>query len=125
MVCWLWSLSAVIGCHWPLSLAVSHIQQILHTQIAQTSTHSFVNSTSTFFPPFIPLLFPPTPFIRPDTSSAAYWQSVPNSLQWPVVAVATCAAIIASQALISGSFTIAQQVGAALVAWWVLGGGVC
>ncbi|KAI3432754.1 hypothetical protein D9Q98_004295 [Chlorella vulgaris] len=46
---------------------------------------------------------------RPDTSSAAYWQSVPNSLQWPVVAVATCAAIIASQALISGSFTIAQQ----------------
>jgi K+ transporter len=50
---------------------------------------------------------------------------VPNSLQWPVVAVATCAAIIASQALISGSFTIAQQVGAALVAWWVLGGGVC
>lgn len=50
----------------------------------------------------------------PATAAAAYWQSVPGPVLWPVVVLATAAAIIASQALISGAFSIVQQVGRAL-----------
>ncbi|HPS77466.1 MAG TPA: potassium transporter Kup [Thermoanaerobaculaceae bacterium] len=38
-----------------------------------------------------------------------FYALAPSSLHYPVVAVATVAAIIASQALISGSFSLAQQ----------------
>lgn len=46
----------------------------------------------------------------PATAAAAYWESVPNPVLWPVVVLATAATIIASQALISGAFSIVQQV---------------
>ncbi|KAL4425076.1 hypothetical protein ABPG77_010390 [Micractinium sp. CCAP 211/92] len=46
---------------------------------------------------------------NPATSSAAYWESVPSPVLWPVVVLATSAAIIASQALITGAFSIVQQ----------------
>ncbi len=66
------------------------------------------------------------PRCSPATSSAAYWESVPSPVLWPVVVLATSAAIIASQALITGAFSIVQQVfittaalccAAALQAW--------
>lgn len=50
---------------------------------------------------------------RPEAAATAYWSSVPPSLLWPMVVIATLAAIIASQALITGSFSIVQQVRAA------------
>ncbi|XP_060181388.1 potassium transporter 5-like [Lycium barbarum] len=41
--------------------------------------------------------------------SDTFYKSLPHSLYWPVFAVAVLAAIIASQALISGTFAIIQQ----------------
>ena len=43
------------------------------------------------------------------TASAVYWSSIPHMFIWPSVVIATCAAIIASQALITGTFTVVQQ----------------
>ncbi|MCD7456621.1 hypothetical protein HAX54_032401 [Datura stramonium] len=44
-----------------------------------------------------------------DDVSDTFYKSIPQSLYWPVFAVAVLAAIIASQALISGTFAIIQQ----------------
>ncbi|XP_049343962.1 potassium transporter 5-like [Solanum verrucosum] len=44
-----------------------------------------------------------------DDVSDTFYKSIPNGLYWPVFAVAVLAAIIASQALISGTFAIIQQ----------------
>ncbi|TMW87195.1 hypothetical protein EJD97_020300 [Solanum chilense] len=44
-----------------------------------------------------------------DDISDTFYKSIPNGLYWPVFAVAVLAAIIASQALISGTFAIIQQ----------------
>lgn len=46
---------------------------------------------------------------RPEAAARAYWASVPAPLLWPAVVLATLAAVIASQALITGSFSIVQQ----------------
>ncbi|PRW58025.1 Potassium transporter family isoform C [Chlorella sorokiniana] len=46
---------------------------------------------------------------NPAAAATAYWSSMPSSLLWPMVVIATLAAIIASQALITGSFSIVQQ----------------
>jgi KUP system potassium uptake protein len=43
------------------------------------------------------------------TSTSVYWSSVPEKLIWPSVVIATMAAIIASQALITGTFTVVKQ----------------
>ncbi|ABT16830.1 hypothetical protein ATCV1_Z696R [Acanthocystis turfacea chlorella virus 1] len=43
------------------------------------------------------------------TYSSLYWSSIPVSLKWPAVVIATLASIIASQALISGLFTVYHQ----------------
>jgi KUP system potassium uptake protein len=43
------------------------------------------------------------------TYSSLYWSSIPTSLKWPSVVIATLASIIASQALISGLFTVYHQ----------------
>lgn len=51
----------------------------------------------------------------PPAAAAAYWESVPSPVLWPVVVLATAAAIIASQALITGAFSIVQQVRVAQV----------
>ncbi|PHT78049.1 hypothetical protein T459_16101 [Capsicum annuum] len=44
-----------------------------------------------------------------DDVSDTFYKSLPHSIYWPVFAVAVLAAIIASQALISGTFAIIQQ----------------
>jgi KUP system potassium uptake protein len=43
------------------------------------------------------------------TSTSVYWSSVPEKLIWTSVVIATLAAIIASQALITGTFTVVRQ----------------
>ncbi|KAH9774343.1 Potassium transporter 5 [Citrus sinensis] len=50
-------------------------------------------------------------FLRkhPDLVSNTFFKSVPGPVYWPMFVVAVLAAIIASQALISGTFSIVQQ----------------
>ncbi|AGE55774.1 potassium transporter [Acanthocystis turfacea Chlorella virus MN0810.1] len=43
------------------------------------------------------------------TYSSLYWSSIPAPLKWPAVVIATLASVIASQALISGLFTVYHQ----------------
>ncbi|XP_060215738.1 putative potassium transporter 12 [Lycium barbarum] len=45
----------------------------------------------------------------PQSAGRIFYDSVPNSLFWPVFAIATVAAIIASQAMISASFSCVKQ----------------
>lgn len=45
----------------------------------------------------------------PEAAPTAFWSAVPAQLYWPMVALATVAAVIASQALITGCFSIVQQ----------------
>lgn len=44
-----------------------------------------------------------------QTASTAFWSSTPQSIAVPVIIIATLAAIIASQALITGAFSIMKQ----------------
>ncbi|XP_062088418.1 potassium transporter 5-like [Humulus lupulus] len=44
-----------------------------------------------------------------DIVSDTFYKSIPKPLYWPMFVVAVCAAIIASQAMISGTFSIIQQ----------------
>ncbi|XP_058742636.1 potassium transporter 5-like [Vicia villosa] len=44
-----------------------------------------------------------------DLVSATFYKSIPASMYWPMFVVAVLAAIIASQAMISGTFSIIQQ----------------
>ncbi|CAK8544313.1 unnamed protein product [Lathyrus sativus] len=44
-----------------------------------------------------------------DLVSATFYKSIPDSMYWPMFVVAVLAAIIASQAMISGAFSIIQQ----------------
>ncbi|XP_022887574.1 putative potassium transporter 12 isoform X3 [Olea europaea var. sylvestris] len=46
---------------------------------------------------------------HPDSASSIFYESVPDRLFWPVFAIATVAAIIASQAMISASFSCIKQ----------------
>ncbi|KAF6159753.1 hypothetical protein GIB67_030011 [Kingdonia uniflora] len=46
---------------------------------------------------------------NPENISTAFYSSVPGPVFWPVFIVATLAAIVASQALISASFSIIRQ----------------
>ncbi|KAL6777355.1 KUP1 [Auxenochlorella protothecoides x Auxenochlorella symbiontica] len=52
-----------------------------------------------------------TAFIIHDRSAAptAFWSSVPKPIYWPMVVIATLAAVLASQAMITGCFSIVQQ----------------
>ncbi|OMO78191.1 potassium transporter [Corchorus capsularis] len=45
----------------------------------------------------------------PDSSARIFYDSVPDSLFWPVLVVATIAAMIASQAMISATFSCVKQ----------------
>ncbi|KAI3874662.1 hypothetical protein MKW92_022432 [Papaver armeniacum] len=44
-----------------------------------------------------------------DQVANTFYESIPGSFYWPMFVVAVCAAIIASQAMISGTFSIIQQ----------------
>ncbi|KAK8944132.1 Potassium transporter 26 [Platanthera zijinensis] len=46
---------------------------------------------------------------NPDKLSTAFYSSVPEPIFWPMFVVATLAAVVASQALISASFSIIRQ----------------
>ena len=46
---------------------------------------------------------------NPDKISTTFYSSVPEPIFWPMFVVATLAAIVASQALISASFSIIRQ----------------
>jgi KUP system potassium uptake protein len=45
----------------------------------------------------------------PSTATNPFFLLAPSSLLWPLVVIATIAAVIASQALISGAFSLTQQ----------------
>ncbi|XP_021775446.1 potassium transporter 5-like [Chenopodium quinoa] len=47
--------------------------------------------------------------LHPDKVGNAFYNAIPGPLYWPMFAVAVLAAIIASQAMISGTFSIIQQ----------------
>ena len=46
---------------------------------------------------------------HPSAKSNPFWQMVPEIAYWPVLALATAAAVIASQAVITGAFSMTQQ----------------
>ncbi|KAH7560721.1 hypothetical protein JRO89_XS10G0083100 [Xanthoceras sorbifolium] len=46
---------------------------------------------------------------HPENAKDAFYKSVPDPLYWPMFVVAVLAAIISSQALISGAFSLIQQ----------------
>lgn len=46
---------------------------------------------------------------NPDAFATLFWSSTPETVYWPVVVLATMAAIIASQAMITGAFSVAHQ----------------
>lgn len=46
---------------------------------------------------------------HPDSASRIFYDSIPDGLFWPVFVVATIAAVIASQAMISASFSCIKQ----------------
>ncbi len=45
----------------------------------------------------------------PSARENPFWRMVPEVAYWPVFLLATCAAVIASQAVITGAFSITQQ----------------
>jgi KUP system potassium uptake protein len=46
---------------------------------------------------------------HPETRVNPFWEMVPTLVFWPVMLLATAAAVIASQAVITGAFSITQQ----------------
>jgi KUP system potassium uptake protein len=46
---------------------------------------------------------------NPEAAKNPFWEMIPSAAYWPILALATCATIIASQAVISGAFSITQQ----------------
>ena len=47
---------------------------------------------------------------EPQNYASLFWSWVPGRVQWPMLILATAATIIASQALISASFSLVSQV---------------
>ena len=46
---------------------------------------------------------------QPEAASNPFYLMAPNAFQWPLLILATAAAVVASQALISGAFSLTQQ----------------
>ena len=46
---------------------------------------------------------------NPSAAENPFWMMVPEFIYWPVFAIATVAAVIASQAVITGAFSVTQQ----------------
>ncbi|KAL8513461.1 hypothetical protein ACS0TY_012792 [Phlomoides rotata] len=70
-----------------------------------------MSMSSVVYPSIILAYFGQASFLREHNSmvSNAFYASVPKKIYWPMFVVAIMAAIIASQALISGTFSIIQQ----------------
>ncbi|KAM3358726.1 putative potassium transporter 12 [Capsicum galapagoense] len=67
--------------------------------------------TSVVFPCLLLAYFGQAAFLMqyPQSAGRIFYDSIPNSLFWPVFLIATVAAIIASQAMISASFSCVKQ----------------
>jgi KUP system potassium uptake protein len=46
---------------------------------------------------------------RPDTAANPFFQMIPQMAYWPVLVLGICASVIASQAVITGAFSVTQQ----------------
>ncbi|ATQ44689.1 potassium transporter Kup [Caulobacter mirabilis] len=46
---------------------------------------------------------------HPETATNPFWQMVPQVVYWPVLVLGACATVIASQAVITGAFSVTQQ----------------
>jgi KUP system potassium uptake protein len=46
---------------------------------------------------------------NPSASENPFWSMVPQAIYWPMLALATAATVIASQAVITGAFSVTQQ----------------
>jgi KUP system potassium uptake protein len=55
--------------------------------------------------------FPQGAFIlnNPTLATQAFYYSIPGPLFWPMVVLSTAATIVASQSIISGSFSVVSQ----------------
>ncbi len=47
--------------------------------------------------------------LHPEAASNPFWRMVPHAFYWPVMVLAAMAAVIASQAVITGAFSMTQQ----------------
>ncbi len=47
--------------------------------------------------------------LHPEAASNPFWRMVPHAFYWPVLVLAAMATVIASQAVISGAFSMTQQ----------------
>ncbi|XP_060183953.1 putative potassium transporter 12 [Lycium barbarum] len=67
--------------------------------------------TSVVFPCLFSAYFGQAAYVmkHPNSTARVFYDSVPESLFWPVFGIATIAAIIASQAMISASFSCVKQ----------------
>ncbi|HRO33350.1 MAG TPA: potassium transporter Kup [Brevundimonas sp.] len=45
----------------------------------------------------------------PSARVNPFWEMIPQAIYWPVLMLATCATVIASQAVITGAFSLTQQ----------------
>ncbi|XP_042964495.1 potassium transporter 5-like isoform X2 [Carya illinoinensis] len=70
-----------------------------------------ISSCTIVFPSVVFAYFGQASYLRQHSQDAsnAFYSSVPKSVYWPMFVVAVMAAIIASQSLISASFSIIQQ----------------
>ncbi|KAL8513460.1 hypothetical protein ACS0TY_012791 [Phlomoides rotata] len=70
-----------------------------------------ISMSGVVYPSIILAYFGQASFLRENNSlvSSAFYASVPKKVYWPMFVVAVMAAIIASQALISGTFSVIQQ----------------
>ena len=59
---------------------------------------------------------------NPSDVSITFWASLPSQIYWPMMVLATLAAIVASQAVITGTFSILRQVGLRVASWRSKGG---
>ncbi|KAJ9051475.1 putative potassium transporter 3 [Entomophthora muscae] len=47
--------------------------------------------------------------LNPHIVDSVFWKSIPKPVYWPMLVVATCAAVVASQAMVSAAFSIVHQ----------------
>lgn len=86
--------------------------EALFADVGHFSVRSIqMSMCSVIYPSIILAYFGQASFLRNhnDLVSNAFYASVPGKLYWPMFVVAMLAAIIASQSLISGTFSIIQQ----------------
>jgi hypothetical protein len=61
---------------------------------------------------------------RPWDAQKVFWKAMPHQMFWPMFISAVLASTVASQALITGAFSIMRQVRSVLF-WWTAIAGLC